>query len=127
MKSTRTRCLAAFLIAGAPAFAAEKAMTSEQLRDLLSSGKTLILGGPGSGYSGQLMIYADGTASGGALTDAGVKIEFSGVWKVVHNQFCRTWQGGSDSGKNVCETWIMTAPNSVKVMAKGRTIGVNSW
>jgi len=107
--------------------AADHTMTSAELSALLKDGKTLTLGGPGMGMTGQLVINKDGSAAGQGKLDSGQTFTISGKWLIKGNQFCRTWQGGRDSGKQVCETWVMTGPTTVKSMVKGKQIGVNSW
>ena len=102
-------------------------MTGAELTALLKDGKTLTLGGAGLGYTGELVINKDGTARGEGKTDKGQTFSIEGKWVIKGSQFCRTWQGGRDSGKQVCETWVVTGPKTVKAMVKGKQIGVNSW
>jgi hypothetical protein len=109
------------------ASAADHKMTGAELTTLLGHGKTVMMGGPGLGMTGQLVVNADGTASGSGKVDSGQTFNISGTWLIKANQFCRTWQGGRDSGKQVCETWVLTAPNVARVMVKNKQIGQNSW
>ena len=62
---------AAAIAAFTTASAAEKAMTGTQLTELLSGGITIKLGGPGMGYSGELVLTADGKGKGEAKTEDG--------------------------------------------------------
>jgi hypothetical protein len=106
---------------------ADETMTGDQLSDLLAGGKTIMLGGPGTGYSGELVLTADGKGKGGAKTDDGSKtFVIEGTWEIRDDKFCRTWAEIS-KGKEVCETWIIVAPNKVKVMDGDKQIGVNYW
>jgi hypothetical protein len=127
VKTSIVAALAGTLFFLVPAQAADQKMTGAQLTALLSQGKTLTLGGPGTGMSGELTISADGTAVGHGQGDKGFKFDIEGVWKIKGDQFCRTWKGGRDSGKEVCETWIVVAPNKAKIMANGKDIGLKSW
>ena len=111
----------------AAASAADHTMTGAELTSLLSGGKTITMGGPGLGMTGQLIVNGDGTASGSGKLDSGQTFTIAGSWVIKSNQFCRTWQGGRDSGKRVCETWILSAPNVAKVMVKNKQVGQNSW
>lgn len=107
--------------------AAEKKMTGAELNRLLSGGKTIGLGGPGSGYDGSLVLKADGTGEGSAKTDDGKKnFILKGTWKVQGDKFCRTWAAISD-GKEVCETWMMMSPGKVKVLDGKKELGTNYW
>jgi hypothetical protein len=90
---------------------------------VLTGGKTVHLGGPGTGYSGDLVLSPDGTGSGSATTDDKKKIKLQGTWKIKDDTFCRTWKG-IDKGKEVCETWLLVEPNKVKVLLE---IGSNWW
>jgi hypothetical protein len=113
-----------------PLLAAEK-MTGAELTTLLSNGKELRLGGPGKGYSGTLTLTADGTGKGtgrGSVTlDSGDVIPIEGVWTIKKDRFCRTWKGGRDAGKEVCETWTKTGPKAVEVFVGKKDMGSNSW
>ncbi|WP_431321575.1 hypothetical protein [Rhizobium sp. YTU87027] len=109
-----------------PAAAAEK-MTGEELTALLGRGKELILGGPGKGYAGSLTLDANGSGKGQVKLDNGQVIPIEGVWAIKKDKFCRTWKGGRDAGKEICETWVKTGPKSVEVMVGKRDLGVNSW
>jgi hypothetical protein len=109
------------------AAAAEETMTGAQLTELLSQGKTIKLGGPGMGYSGELVLTADGTGRGEAKTEDGKNtFVLEGTWVIKGDTFCRSWAAFND-GKEVCETWIMTEPNKVRVTVDGKDVGVNSW
>lgn len=116
----------AFMLTASPLLAAEK-MTGAELTMLLSSGKDLRLGGPGKGYSGTLSLTADGKGKGSVKLDSGDIIPIEGVWKIKKDRFCRTWKGGRDSGKEVCETWTKTGPTSVEVFVGKKDMGSNSW
>lgn len=108
------------------ASASEKKMSNADLTALLEGGKTIKLGGPGEGYSGELTLSADGTGSGSAKTDDGTVIKIEGVWLIKGDEFCRTWKG-LDGGKEVCETWILVSENKAHVMNGKNKIGVNRW
>jgi hypothetical protein len=114
--------LAIFVAACSSAVAAE-VLTGPQLTELLAGGKTVHLGGPGTGYSGDLVLSPDGTGSGSATTDDKKKIKLQGTWKIKDDTFCRTWKG-IDKGKEVCETWLLVEPSKVKVFLE---IGTNWW
>jgi hypothetical protein len=117
---------AATILLSAPA-AAEEAMTGDQLKELLAGGKTMMLGGPGTGYSGELVLTADGKGKGQAKTDDGSKtFVIEGTWEIRDDTFCRTWAEISD-GKEVCETWIIIGPKMVRVMNGEKKVGVNYW
>jgi hypothetical protein len=103
-----------------------KALSTDQLAQLTSKGVTLKLGGEGEGYSGSLKLNKNGSAKGGATTDAGDKISIAGKWRIADNKFCRTWSDLND-GKEVCETWCLVSGSSVDVYNGNRKIGVNSW
>lgn len=125
------RRTAAFLAVMLGAFltpaAAKETMTGAQLTELLSQGKTIRLGGPGMGYSGELVLAADGTGRGEAKTEDGKNtFVLEGTWVIKGDTFCRSW-AAFDDGKEVCETWIMTEPNKVRVTVDGKDVGVNSW
>lgn len=108
------------------ASASEKKMSGADLAALLSDGRTVTLGGPGEGYSGELKLSADGKGSGVAKTDAGAVINIEGVWRIKGDRFCRTWNG-LDGGKEVCETWILIGENQARVMNGKKKIGLNKW
>lgn len=101
-------------------------MTGDQFNQLLSNGKTLILGGDGEGYKGELMLHPDGKGKGQAVTDKGNTIRIEGTWEVVGDEFCRLWKEVS-KGKRVCERWIFIGENRVEVLKNGKKVGVNSW
>ena len=113
------------LVAG-PTLAQDTAMSQDQLEALTADGVTLKLGGEGLGYSGELMLAADGTGKGSAKTDDGTVLSLTGTYEVRGGQFCRSWME-FDDGAEVCETWMLTSDNSVDVMVDGNKIGVNSW
>lgn len=105
---------------------AGETMTGAELTALLSGGKTIKLGGPGTGYAGELTLNADGSGKGKAKTDDGKVLTLTGTWKIKGDQFCPTWQEFND-GKEVCETWEKDGTNRVQVMVDGKSIGVNYW
>jgi hypothetical protein len=117
---------AAMALLSLPA-AAEEAMTGAQMKELLAGGKTIMLGGPGTGYSGELALTADGKGKGQAKTDDGSKtFMIEGTWEIRDDTFCRTWAEISD-GKEVCETWILIEPKKVRVMNGEKEVGTNYW
>ncbi|MDP3196093.1 hypothetical protein [Tabrizicola sp.] len=101
-------------------------MTTEELTALTADGVTLTLGGAGMGYTGELALEADGTATGGAKMDNGNKLSIAGTWAIKDGKFCRTWTD-LDGGKEVCETWVKTSDTSVEVYNGDKMLGVNSW
>ena len=108
-------------------------MTGEQLNQLLASGKTLMLGGDGEGYKGELVLKADGTGKGQAITDNGKTLKIDGTWEIVGDEFCRVWKEISE-GKRICERWVVIGENQVRVYsrqdgkpAKYKKSGLNSW
>jgi hypothetical protein len=119
--------LCVFAMGVGAAHAAGKAMTGDELTALLANGKTVKLGGKGTGYSGTLDLKADGTGSGSAKSDDG-KSQFTleGTWEIRSGKFCRKW-AAVDGGEEVCETWVKDGANKVKVMNGKKQIGVNSW
>ena len=121
-------CIAIFLFIFSPciAMSSETQMTGTQLNQLLGEGITLTLGGEGEGYKGELLLNADGTGKGQALTDKGKKMRIEGTWEIVGNEFCRVWKEVS-KGKKVCERWIIIGDNKVEVRNGDKRIGVNSW
>jgi hypothetical protein len=118
--------LAAALALSCAVQAAEKRMSGAELSALLANGKTVKLGGPGEGYSGELVLSADGKGSGSAKTDGGTVIKIEGAWAVKGDKFCRTWSG-LDDGKEICETWVLVGTNKVHVMNGKKKVGVNHW
>jgi hypothetical protein len=102
-------------------------MSGKDLTSLLGQGKTIQLGGKGMGYSGSLTLTADGKGKGEAKLDDGTIIPIEGTWHIKGNKFCRTWTGGDDANKEVCEAWIKKGKNAVTVRAGKNDIGVNSW
>ena len=127
MKRMGLLIAAAAMSAFATVSFAEEAMTGAQLTELLSAGKTIKLGGPGTGYSGELVLNADGTGKGEAKTDDGKNtFVIEGTWQIKGDTLCRTW-AALDEGKKVCETWVMVEPKKVKVMNADKELGVNSW
>nr|CAD6609999.1 hypothetical protein RTCK_02233 [Rhizobium sp. TCK] len=103
-----------------------KDLANDDLKALLSAGKTLQLGGEGTGYSGTLAVSSDGTAKGLAKTDAGQEIVINGTWRIEDNRFCRTWET-LDQGREVCERWELVGTDKVEVYNGDEMIGVNSW
>ena len=101
-------------------------MTGAELNALLGKGKTIMLGGPGQGYAGELAMNADGTGKGTAKTDGGKILTLTGTWKIKGDQVCRAWKE-FDDGKEICETWEKDGANKVQVMVDGKSIGVNHW
>ena len=124
-RSALAAAVGAMFLATAPALAAD-AMTNAELTALLSGGKTIALGGPDAGYTGELTLNADGTGKGEAKTDDGKVLTLTGTWRIEGDHFCPTWQEFND-GKEVCETWVKDGTNKVKVMLGGEQIGVNHW
>lgn len=106
---------------------AASVMSETDLKALLGDGKTLTLGGPKDGYSGSLNLTKDGHGSGSIKLSSGDVISIEGVWRINGNKFCRTWKGGRDAGKEVCETWTKTGANSVHVTSGKKDLGNNSW
>ena len=120
-------CITAFaLCAGTASAQTCKALSTEQLTQLTAKGVTLKLGGEGEGYSGSLKLNRNGSAKGGATTDAGQKITIAGKWRIADGKFCRTWADVND-GQEICETWCLTSGNSVEVFNGKQKLGVNSW
>lgn len=105
---------------------AASAMSGKELTALLKEGKTLTLGGPKEGYSGELVVSKDGSAHGEAKTADGKIIKIDGTWHIKGDKFCRTWKG-LDGGKEVCETWNKAGANSVRVIVGKKDAGLNSW
>jgi hypothetical protein len=101
-------------------------MTGAELTALLGNGKSIGLGGPGSGYAGTLILTANGAGKGEVKTDDGTLLTLTGQWRVKGDQFCRTWQE-FDGGKEVCETWERDGDNQVRVLVDGKPIGINHW
>jgi hypothetical protein len=125
MRSALTLAAGLFCLAGASAQAQDATMTGNDLHLLLDAGKTITLGGPGLGYSGQLVLNADGTGQGSAThEDDGSVVELTGTWRIDGNQFCGTWR---TEAPEVCETWVKVGENKVTVIADGKTVGANSW
>lgn len=114
-----------FVLLAGPALA-EEAMTGDELEALLGDDRTIGLGGPGTGYEGDLAFKSDGTATGSAKTDKGEVIQIEGVWYIVGNQLCRAWKA-VDDGEEVCETWIKDGDNKARVLVDGKEIGINHW
>jgi len=127
MSITTILTAAAFAATLATSAFAEEAMTGEQLTALLSGGKTIMLGGPGTGYAGELALHADGTGKGQAKTDDGSRtFVIEGTWEIRDDTFCRVWAEISD-GKEVCETWVLIEPKKVRVMNGDEQVGFNYW
>jgi hypothetical protein len=101
-------------------------MTSDELTALTANGVTLVLGGEGMGYKGELVLGADGKGEGGATMDNGNKLSIAGTWAIKNGKFCRTWID-LDGGQEVCETWYKTSESSVEVYNGDTMLGVNSW
>lgn len=116
----------ASMILATSTIAAEK-MTGKELTALLANGKEILLGGEGKGYKGNLVLTKDGKGKGHVTLDSGEIIPIEGVWKIQKNRFCRTWKGGRDAGKQVCETWVKTGPKAVEVMVGKKSVGNNYW
>lgn len=108
-----------------PAFA-EEAMTGNDLEGLLGTDRTITLSRLGTGASGEVAFKSDGTASGTIKREDGKVEQVTGVWYIVGDQFCYTWKG-LQAGTEVCETWLKDGPNKVRVLVKGKEVGVNSW
>lgn len=115
-----------FILSSLMALAAENQMTGTQLKQLLAEGITLMLGGEGAGYTGELELYPDGTGKGQWVTNKGKKGMIEGTWEIVDDEFCRVWKDVS-GGKRVCERWIIVGENKVEVRNKDKKIGINSW
>ena len=115
-----------FIFSPCIAMSSETQMTGTQLKQLLGERITLTLGGEGEGYTGELLLNADGTGKGQALTDKGKKMRIEGTWEIVGDEFCRIWKEVS-KGKKVCERWIIIGDNKVEVRKGDKRVGVNSW
>ena len=127
MRSLCILMAAGALAATSTIASAEEAMTGEQLKELLSADKTIKLGGPGTGYSGELLLTADGKGKGEAKTDDGKNtFRIEGTWEIRDDTFCRTWTE-LDEGKEVCETWLLVEPKKVTVKDGDRVLGTNYW
>ena len=117
----------AVLFASSAAFSQDGQMSGDELKALLSAGKEISLGGPGTGYSGSLMLNTDGTGAGNAKTDDGKKtFVLTGSWSIKGNEFCRAWKE-FDKGEEVCESWVKTGNRQVDVLVAGKKVGVNHW
>ena len=115
------------MLATYPVAAAEDVfMTGEELKALFAADKTINLGGPEEGYTGTLMIKADGSGVGTAKTSGGKVIVLEGTWYVKKDNFCRKWKD-LDKGKEVCEAWKKIGDNRVEVQVKKKKVGVNWW
>ncbi len=125
MKYVFVSAISITLVAGAAL--AASAMTAKEMSTLLSNGKEITLGGPSAGYSGHLSLNKDGTGHGEVKLQDGTVIPIDGVWHLSGNKFCRTWKGGRDAGKEICETWNKAGKNSVHAMNGKKDLGVNSW
>lgn len=113
-------------VATTGSIAEAKDLANDDLTALLAGGKTLKLGGEGLGYSGTLTVSSNGTAKGAAKTDGGKEIVINGTWRIEGNRFCRTWET-LDQGREVCERWVLVAPNRVEAYNGDKMIGINSW
>ncbi|MCT7377304.1 hypothetical protein [Chelativorans salis] len=110
-----------------PAIADEVKMGGKELSELLSAGKNIRLGGPGTGYSGELVLTSDGRGNGQAKTDDGTKtFVLEGTWRIKGDEFCRQW-AAFDDGNEVCETWVLIGTKQAKVVVGDDQIGINSW
>lgn len=118
--------LVAFALSLTAASGEEKDMKESDLTALLEGGKTLQLGGKDMGYSGSLVLSADGTGKGSAKTDDGTEIVLEGKWRIRGDKFCRTWEA-IDDGREVCERWRLVAPNSAEIYQGQEKVGLNSW
>ena len=127
MKRTGLLIVAVATAAFVATAAADETMTGAQLTELLAAGKTIKLGGPGTGYSGELVLTPDGKGKGEAKTDDGKNtFVIEGTWEIKGDTLCRVW-AALDDGKEVCETWVKTEPKKVKVKNGDKELGVNSW
>lgn len=104
----------------------EGALSGQQLTDLTANGLTMDIGTPGTGFSGELELSADGTGEGYFDNPEGERTPLTGTWEVRDGQFCRVW-AAVNNGEEVCEDWVPMDATSVAVLVDGRQIGVNSW
>jgi hypothetical protein len=122
-----TAAFIALLFSVVSSSAAGKAMSGDELRQLLSSGKTLKLGSKEARYSGELVLNADGTGKGSATTSDGSRtFNLEGTWKISGNEFCRVWTE-FDGGREICEIWVRVGDNTVIIMNGEKRIGIASW
>lgn len=123
----RIICASAILTAMLAGCASSNAqdMSGESISALLADGQSMKLGGPNEGYTGSVLLKADGTGVGSAVLDSGKKLDISGTWRVQGDRFCRKWK--FNDYEEVCETWRKIGANSVEVLVNGKKVGVNSW
>ncbi len=100
-------------------------MTGAELQALLSQGRTLRLGGPEEGYSGEVRLAADGTGDGEVVFTNGRAMQFVGTWAVEGDRFCREWS--FNEYLRECETWRRLGDNKAEVFIDGKRVGLNSW
>ncbi|MGS4948013.1 hypothetical protein ACVDG3_21295 [Meridianimarinicoccus sp. RP-17] len=114
---------------GAPA----GALTQSELEALTADGLSMAIGTPGSGFSGQFELTAEGTGAGYFDNAEGERTRLRGPWEIRNGQFCRVWDVVDASGnrisegEDVCEDWVRIDDTSVAVLVDGRQIGVNDW
>jgi hypothetical protein len=120
--------LAVLMVSGAQGAFAQSGppMTGEEMSALTANGVTLQLGGKGMGYTGELVLSADGKGEGSATLDNGNTLSIVGTWVIKDDKFCRTWVD-LDEGKEVCEIWYKKSDTSVEVFNGDQMIGLNSW
>lgn len=109
------------------------ALSQTELDALTANGMSMNIGTPGSGFSGEFQLTANGTGSGYFDNPEGERTRLRGTWENRDGQFCRVWdvvdaRGTTVSaGEDVCEDWVRIDDRSVAVLVDGRQIGVNRW
>jgi hypothetical protein len=111
----------------------EDTLSQAELEAVTADGLSMDIGTPGSGFSGEFTLMADGTGSGYFDNPEGERTRLRGPWEIRNGQFCRSWDivdasGATISeGEDVCEDWVRIDDTSVAVLVDGRQIGVNDW
>jgi hypothetical protein len=124
--------LAAFPAAAQKAQKAQKAQTSQskamkgtEITALLKDGKTIRVTSAGKGYTGEVVLTADGKGAGTGKTSDGKTVQLAGTWSIKKNRFCHLWTGVDT--KEVCERWIMIEPKKIRVVVKKQETAVIAW
>jgi hypothetical protein len=109
------------------------ALSQSELEAVTANGLSMDIGTPGSGFSGEFRLTADGRGSGYFDDPQGARTRLNGTWEIRNGQFCRVWDivdaaGATIStGEDVCEDWVRIDDTAVAVLVDGRQIGVNDW
>jgi hypothetical protein len=116
------------IVLGAAAGAQERTpLTAAEMKALLAKGLSVTSSDPQGGkeFTSRTNLGADGRISGSITPVGHAAIAYTGTWKLVGAQLCRTLD--PIQPEQVCETWLRIGPKEVIVQIAGKEASINRW